>query len=45
MSPPVSDARTTEERLAALEQLIGGIILRAREHPVGRKILAILGLE
>lgn len=34
-----------EDRVAALEQLLGHLIATAREHPVGRKILARLGLS
>ena len=41
MSP---QAETVEERIEKLERLIGGIICRAREHAVGRKVLAFLGL-
>lgn len=36
--------RSVEERVAELERLLGHILARAREHPVGRKALAWLGL-
>jgi hypothetical protein len=36
---------SADERLDALEELIGRIIARAAEHPAGRKILAFLGLS
>lgn len=45
MSPQGSDTRTTEERLADLERLIGHVIERASHHAVGRKVLAFLGLS
>ena len=38
-------SRSAEERLEDLERLIGHVLERAREHPVGRKILAVLGLS
>lgn len=34
-----------EERLDALEQLAGKLIVLAREHPVGRALLRKLGLS
>lgn len=40
--PPVS--RPVEERLAELERLLGHVLARAREHPVGRKVLRYLGI-
>lgn len=39
------DARTVEERLAELERLLGHVLARAREHAVGRRVLAYLGLK
>jgi len=37
--------RTVEERLEQLEQLVERAIAAARRHPVGRAILARLGLS
>ena len=34
-----------EERIDRIERLIGQVLLKAEEHPVGRKILVILGLK
>ena len=34
-----------DERLDKLEQLVYGILARAGQHPVGRRILAFLGLD
>jgi len=36
--------REVEDRLAELEQFIGLVLARARTHPLGRKILAYLGV-
>lgn len=44
MSPPQAP-ETAEERLEQIERLIGHVIAKAREHPVGRKILVFLGLK
>lgn len=38
-------SRPVEDRLEDLERLIGHVLDRAREHPVGRKVLAALGLR
>lgn len=42
---PEQVSRPVEERLADLERLLGQVLARAREHPVGRKVLRYLGLE
>jgi hypothetical protein len=42
MSP---QADTVEDRLERIEALIGVVLAKARAHPVGRKVLAALGLE
>lgn len=34
-----------DERVARLERLLDTAIAKAQEHPVGRKILAMLGLS
>ena len=34
-----------EDRVAKLEKLLDTAIVKARETPVGRKILAMLGLQ
>ena len=36
---------TVEERLDRLEQLLDRVIAMGRQSPVGRKILAMLGLS
>jgi hypothetical protein len=36
---------SSDERLDTIEQLIATVVAKAREHPVGRKILAYLGIE
>lgn len=36
---------TTEERLDRLEQLLGRAVELARQYPLGRKILAKLGVD
>jgi hypothetical protein len=41
----MSQQADVEDRLAALENLIGLVLAKARAHPVGRKVLAALGLE
>lgn len=33
-----------EARLVELERLLGHVLARAREHPVGRKVLKYLGI-
>lgn len=33
-----------EERVASLERIISSVLERAAKHPVGRKVLAYLGL-
>lgn len=46
MSGPVTDqARTIEERVAALEALVARAIERGRRHPLGRQVIRLLGLE
>ncbi len=46
MPAPLPQAeRTPEERLADVERLIAHIFAKARAHPVGRKVLAYLGLS
>lgn len=40
MSPP-SDL---DERVANLERIVASVIDKAKRHPVGRKVLAYLGL-
>lgn len=34
-----------DQRVARLEKMLDTAIERAREHPIGRKILVILGLS
>jgi hypothetical protein len=41
---PEQPSRPVEERLAELERLLGHVLARAREHPVGRKVLKYLGI-
>jgi hypothetical protein len=42
MSPQDSDL---EDRVKRIEDLIGHVLARAEQHPVGRRILALLGLR
>jgi hypothetical protein len=42
---PEQSSRPVEQRLADLEQLLAQVIVRARAHPVGRKVLAYLGIK
>ena len=42
---PAPPSRPVEERLAELERMIGHVLARAAQHPVGRKVLAYLGLS
>lgn len=44
-APPQSSPRPVEDRLADLERLLGHVLARARQHPVGRRVLAYLGLK
>lgn len=41
MSPPAD----LEERVVRLEQILDRVIAKAKQHPVGRQVLKILGLE
>lgn len=42
---PERTSRPVEDRVADLELLLAQVLARARAHPVGRKVLAYLGLE
>lgn len=42
---PQQTPPSLEQRVAELEKLLGHVLASAREHPVGRKILAMLGLS
>jgi hypothetical protein len=41
---PAPPSRPVEQRLDELERLLGQVLAKAREHPVGRKVLRYLGL-
>jgi len=43
--PAAPQRPSADERIDALEELIGKVIARAEQHPVGRKVLAFLGLS
>jgi len=43
-APAPPSPRPVEERVAELERLLGHVLARAREHPVGRKVLRYLGI-
>lgn len=45
LEAPPQSSRPVEERLAELERLLGHVLARARQHPVGRRVLAYLGLK
>ena len=42
---PEQPPRPVEDRIADLERLLGQVLARAREHPVGRKVLKYLGIQ
>lgn len=44
-APPPGSPDDLAARVAALEALLGAVIAAARKHPVGRKVLASLGLS
>lgn len=41
----MSPQADVEERVEKLERLVYGVIAKAGQHPVGRKVLEILGLK
>jgi hypothetical protein len=45
MSPQAEQADTIEKRIERIESLIRVVLAKAEAHPVGRKILAYLGLS